>query len=221
MRIALLLLAALAGGCVTVGNFQRAETLGKGGWEVGIESSAYGLPSPEGSQIVPMLGISVRGGVTPRFDLGGRVSSGAAELQGKVQLTKPRGDGPVIVSLAPAVGGSGVGFGGYSVGLIYGELPVLIGVPLGESELTFSPKFVTATAFSGSDELSGTATRLGVGGGVGFAARVTKKLTLLPEVSVLPQGWVIGSQAVADEVDLMDNTLVYQAGLGILIGKKR
>ena len=221
MKRLVLALGALLGGCVTVGNFQRAETLGKGGWEVGIESSAYGLPAPEGSQVVPMLGISVRGGVTRRFDLGGRVSSGAAELQGKVQLTPPRGDGPVIVSLAPTVGGSGIGFGGYSVGLVYGQLPVLVGIPIGESELTFSPKFVVATAFSGSDELSGTATRLGVGAGVGFAARVTKKLTLVPEVSALPKGRVIGSAAVADEVDLMSNTLVYQAGLGILIGKKR
>lgn len=216
-----LLVATLLGGCATVGNFQRAETLGKGGWEVGIESSAYSLPSDDGALVVPMMAISVRAGVTPRLDLGGRIGSGGAEIQGKIQLTKPRGEGPVIVALAPSVGGSGVGFAGNSVGLIYGQLPVLVGVPLGEHELTFSPKFWTGTGFAGGDELSGTATRFGFGGGVGFAARVTKKLSLVPEFSVLAPGWVVGSQAVADEVELLDNALVYQAGLGILIGKKR
>lgn len=217
----LLVTALWSAGCASVGNFQRAETLGKGGWEVGIESSAYSLTNPEGSLVVPMLAVSVRAGATPRLDLGGRIGSGGAEIQSKVQLTQPRGDGPVIVSLAPSVGGSGFGFAGNSVGIVYEQLPVLIGVPLGEHELTFSPKLWVGSAFTGGDELSGTATRVSPGGGVGFAWRATKKLTLVPEVSLLAPGKVFGSANVADEVDLMDNRLIYQAGLGFLLGRKR
>lgn len=224
MRLcSLSLLAATlwSAGCATVGNFQRAETLGKGGWEVGIESSAYTLSNPDGSLVVPMLAVSVRAGATPRLDLGGRIGSGGAEIQGKVQLTKPRGEGPVIVSLAPSVGGSGFGFAGNSVGIVYEQLPVLIGVPLGDHELTFSPKVWVGSAFTGGEELSGTATRLSPGGGVGFAWRATRKLTLVPEISVLAPGKVFGSQSVAEEVDIMDNKLIYQGGLGFLLGRKR
>src|SRR5207248_355975 len=115
------------------GSYQSPRALGKGNSQISIEPSAWGLVVT-GSEptILPHIDIAGRYGVTDTVDLGGRVGSTGLELDGKFQLTDPHSAG-TVVSLAPSVAGFALSLGTDSVTSFGVNLPVLIGIPMGDS----------------------------------------------------------------------------------------
>src|SRR5947209_17644535 len=73
-----------------------------------------------------MVGASVRYGVSDRFDVGGGIGPSGLEVATKVQLTSPTSS--TVVSVVPALGGTGT-YANDIVLLVYqADLAVLIGV---------------------------------------------------------------------------------------------
>ncbi len=104
------LAAAMVGsGCLSIGGVQRAETLGKGHFQIALEGG--GLASLDRSPTLqPTVDVAGRYGVHDRIDLGVRIGSTGLELQSKFLLNEPSGS--TLVSLAPAL--PGIFLGGFS-----------------------------------------------------------------------------------------------------------
>lgn len=186
-------------GCASLGGVQRADTLGKGNYQVGIEPGAAALVVP-GTQplMFPVVDVSARFGVTDGIDLGARVGTGTGlEVQGKFLLTKP-GDPNLAVSFAPTFGGFAIGVGGAAVALLGLNLPVLVGIKLGEHELILGPRLYSWYFGGGGGGQSAGGLVLMPGMSVGFAAQLSDSFALIPELSfVVPVGAAAGvSQAL-------------------------
>lgn len=210
-------------GCASVGNVQRADTLGKGNYQVGLEPGVQ-FVSAAGSTIpYPHLDASFRFGVSEGVDLGVRAGWSFLEAQGKFLLTKPGAPG-VIASLAPTVGGIFLGAGGASAGLLHFALPGLIGIPVGQHELVLGPRLQGYYAFAGAAG-AGNAGGLVLlpGATVGFAFQVTETVALMPEVGlVVPVLGAVGATGVPTSTTTAAfGGVLGQVKLGILIGKRR
>lgn len=211
-------LSLLAGGCLTVTTGQMAETLGTGHLQMGLEPATWSGTN-DYFQTTGEFNLAVRYGVSPRVDVGARVGTAAAELSTKVRLTHPGSRGP-IVSIAPDIGLSSGG----PVGLLYLQVPVLLGFPVGSaSEIVVAPKLLAWHFLTGRWPWGGSGDTLAVGGSLGVALRLAPGFHVLPEVAVAqplltspppprpdPVGGFIGDQP-------NDGTLV-QFQVAILIG---
>ncbi|MBL8952228.1 MAG: hypothetical protein JNK82_15705, partial [Myxococcaceae bacterium] len=222
-----LALAVAASGCITTGNMQRAETLGRGNFEFGVEPGLWAgiitnRNANAGNVYLPSLNFSARFGVSDRVDIGGRFGSGILELQTKFMLTAP--ESSFVLSLAPTVqgfafgGSAGAGFVG--VGFANIAVPLLIGFKFGPHELTLGPRVNNFLLFGGSG-VGGSAVAYAFlpGLSVGFAARVTDFFELMPEVSVaLPvasAGGVSGNLSAGTG----GNGVLLNVGVGVKFGR--
>lgn len=214
-------LLLLAPGCATFGTFQRAETLGKGGIAGAAEASVWGLGGEELDTTLPHVAVALRYGVTDQLDIGGRVGSNGGEVNAKVQLNAP--GSAVPISLAPSLGGFAMAAEGTTIGLAAVQLPLLIGVPVGEHQLVLGPRLHDWTLFGGVDGGGGSVSLLSVGTSVGFAAQVSPGLVILPEVTVLAPYAAIGAAGGQTETAYVDEATVvmYQAGVGFVFGSAR
>jgi hypothetical protein len=216
------MLAVLALGCASVGNVQRADTLGKGNFQVGLEP---GVQVAQGGGVVipyPHLDASFRFGVTEGVDLGVRAGWSFLEAQGKFLVTRP-GDPKLAVSIAPTIGGLALGASGSSVGLLHFALPALIGFKFGDNELVLGPRLQGYYVFAGTTGSgSGGVFLLGTGATIGYAIQVAESVSIMPElgvvVPVFASAGVTGSTGASS---LSVGGIVGQFKLGILIGKKR
>jgi len=203
-------------GCATIGTFQRAETLGQGNWEVGIEPSMWGGAGGGGAVAYPHAAVSARVGATDRVDLGGRLGSTGVEVSSKFLLSDPESDHPI--SLGANVGGFAVGAGGASAGLLAVHIPLLIGIPMGErGQFIVGPKTHIYHGFASSTEGSAGFTLWSVGASAGYAAPVGETFKVVPEVAfVVPAVASAGGESES----VYSNGLLFQAGVGFVFGSR-
>jgi hypothetical protein len=173
--------------CAPLSAVQRASTLGAGKTQLSFEASAYSgiAPStppkrweflpPKTNATLPSAAVAFRGGVMDSFDLGLRLSMEVAELQTKlllVELTDPN----LVVSIAPALSAPMPMGYAHSVNL---AVPMLFGFrQAGDHEL------VIGTRFQAAFDVRSPAADAALGASLGYARRVSKELTLMPEVAV-------------------------------------
>jgi hypothetical protein len=226
------LTGALAGlaltGCASISNVQTADTLGKGGYQIGFEPGVLGATSVGA---VPHIDASMRYGVTDGIDIGARAGFSFLELQSKFLLTKP-GDPNLAISLAPTVGGLVVGGaaadGSSAAGILNIGVPLLVGFKTkGGSEFVLGPRLQNWVIFAGGSTTggsSGSAAVYVLGGGlsVGFAARLSDSFILMPEIAaVVP---IIGGASVSGSSGgsaFLGQGVEFQFKLGLLLGKFR
>ena len=210
LRATVFQLAFLAGiattGCVSVSSLQRAETLGKYHFQFGFEPamwlSAQAVPVSTAlsagaekinTQLGPAGGMSVRYGFSDIVDFGMRVSQAGVEVATKIQIPNP--DGLVILSLNPSVSGfpafdrsrAPVPFSATG-GFVSVQLPLLVGVPMGEHEFVIGPKLVDYLALAGNKPLGvplDSANVLCGGVTLSFAAKLAPGVQLIPEISIV------------------------------------
>ncbi|MFT3714207.1 MAG: hypothetical protein QM817_41620 [Archangium sp.] len=207
---------------------QTADTLGRGNFQVGVETgvlSAASSSAPIGDgnpSWIPHVDVSARFGVSEGVDLGLRAGLSFLELQGKFLFTKP-GE-RVAVSFAPTAGGLLLGGSGSSassiVGLLNVGLPVLIGFKTsGGSEFVIGPRVQNLVLLAGTSTVYG----VGVGGSIGFAIRFTENFGLMPEASIVVP--VAGAAAFASQFQsasvLGTGLFFFQFKIGVLVGKFR
>jgi hypothetical protein len=203
-------------GCASINSYQTAETLGEGKMQVHV---APGLGLVSGST-APRLDVGILYGMGETMDLGLRVggtllpgislglggttgSSFAPNLEVlfKNQFSD-RANKDLAISLAPSLG---VGFasGGTALSL---SVPVLIGIAVGEHQLVLGPKVVDYLIFGGPSATN----VLNVGATVGFAAKITDSLKILPEVGLM--------LPILSSAGAGSTSLVLQFGVGVLFG---
>lgn len=185
MRVPLVLAPAalcllVSTGCMSLSTQTRARTLEAGKTEV--TASLGGVYHADiAPPVLPDVQVHVRHGVSDRVELG--ASLGSSGLSAAVKVGLVRSETPrsgLNLSLHPKV--TAAFWPGNEGGLLsaQGSLPLLVGIPLGEHELTFAPglRYVTETLqrFEPSNLLAGAT--------VGIAFRVTKSFTLTPEVGL-------------------------------------
>jgi hypothetical protein len=186
--LGLVTLCVAASGCITTGNVQKAETLGKGRFQFGLEPGAYQIVQTQNPGTVvtlPHVDVSARYGISDGVDLGLRLGGSLIELQGKFQLTRPEFGSGFVASFAPTVGGAYAAFGEARLGYMSVNLPVLLGYHFsGGSELVFGPRIQTLLIFGATNNGQGLAGVLSPGASIGFAWQITEGFALMPEVSM-------------------------------------
>ncbi len=213
LRAALTL--AVASGCASVGSTQRADTLGTGNLQVGLEPGAQVYAGGRGAAPAPHVDASIRIGVAERVDLGLRIGLLWVEAQGKVLLTEPRAP-RLAISLAPSFGGTFVPVNGTLVKLLHGSLPLLIGVKFGgRHELVFGPRLML---YASLDPTAG-GTLLSPALSIGIAFKLTETFGLMPEIAAgFPVVQIAGAQIMTSQGPV---TSIFQFKLGLLIGRQR
>src|SRR4051794_21971765 len=109
MRLAIGLLLLSLSGCSSITSLQRARALGSGHFELGLDpgvvvtSGNVALHESGLAPVAPRADVVARFGVSDRLDLGVRAGTSGAELQSKVELTRP-GAGPLHLAVAPSAG---------------------------------------------------------------------------------------------------------------------
>lgn len=194
--VMLVMLGALEMACASIASNTRAETLGEGNIEGGVEPGVWLVRPLAHDETNPSLSLpsaagSIRVGINDRFDLGFKLGSQVTEINAKLKLSNVQSK-VVVISLAPSVGFFSLGIAqltaNIGVAFLNVALPVLVGFKLGPHELTFGPRInnVLFVEQSTSNALAiGTAGYVMIPGlSVGFAARIAEHLELMPEVAV-------------------------------------
>jgi hypothetical protein len=228
----------VATGCATFGTYQTARTAGKGGTQIGLEGSYWGLShkDPEtgntATTTLPSVNVSGRYGITEDIDLAARAGSAGLEIGGKFQIAGKAKD-QVAVSIAPmvsyiSVSASSTTENSSSSSLLALQVPVLLGIPVGDHELVLGPKFQVWRAGSDSKQPDGTtatssATLFNVGASIGFALKLGTTFRVLPEVAFVTPVAVSASasngQASASKSDFVNaNGALIQFGIAFLFG---
>ncbi len=168
-------------GCVPLAPYQRAQTLGYGNWELGVETGGTGNLAERDGNGSPALDVAFRYGLGEQTDLGARLGSSGLELGMKLGFTDPRYT-DVSVSIAPSASGAFVDADELSTA--YGALhvPVLVGIPLVEGhEVQLAGGLLTH--LQGRPRDHDSLWSLGATTAVGYAWEATKDVTLLPQVA--------------------------------------
>lgn len=222
MRAGAVLLLSLPMGCASVGNVQRADTIGKGNVQASIEPGVQAVGAGGTFVPYPHLDGSVRYGVTESIDLGLRGGWSFLEAQAKFLLTKP-GDPKLAVSIAPTFGGIALGLGSASIGSLHFAAPVLIGIKFGANELVLGPRLQGYYVFAGSSTTSGGGVLvLGPGATVGVALGLGDRVTLMPEIGfAVPLIGSVSSIGGSTTAGAGLGGFLGQFKLGIMFGKQR
>jgi hypothetical protein len=213
----------MVAGCATVGTLQTADTVGQGNFEFGVEPSYWGIAGGGGGGGFVQLGLSGRFGVGDRADIGFRIATnGGAEVLTKFAFTDPTSPG-IKVALAPSGGGFMFATGGAAAGVLHFQVPLIFGIPVGASQFVFAPKVHEWVIFAGGGGDVGGGSITSAGASIGFAARVSKNLRILPEVAVVtPLFASAGFTGVGTEGDIIaGDAVLMQFGLGFIIGGQR
>jgi len=193
LHLSLPLLLAAASGCAST-SMTTARTVGHGNVEMGVELAA-GFPMNRPAsfwKVLPQPAMRARVGLGNRFELGarlgcqwGEVACVGAEVLTKARLT-PDGS-PLIVSIAPSAGVSIV-FSSEGPAAWHASLPVLLGIPMGTSELVFASRVTHLDPSGSGGPEEGPRTplpnHLVLGQTVGFAFQTFDWLKLIPEIGV-------------------------------------
>lgn len=217
MHHTLPILFALAG-CASITSGQRAETLGKGRFELAVESSYRADIERDALIGFPLIGVAGRVGVSDRVDLGARVGSAGVGASSRIAL---RRGAAVSLAIAPSIDlvharDQGIGFD-----TVETALPLLASYRLSPGlELLASPRLHSSLL---RVEWSDTSTvhTFGVGSGFGAAFRV-ERAWVIPELGLLWPFVITGHPA--DEMGGTTTRLdrvVAQLSLTVLFGGGR
>lgn len=184
-------LLVLAAGCASITSGQRAETLGKGRYELGVETSYQATLERDTVLGFPLMAVAGRVGVSERLDLGGRLSSAGAGVSAKLGLL--RGDA-LSLSLAPSVDWVRARDQGIGFDTVESALPLLGSLRLRPGlELLAAPRLHSSYLRVSWNEPT-TVHTLGVGASAGVALRVAR-LWIVPELGLLWPFLVTGHPA--------------------------
>jgi hypothetical protein len=172
----------LASGCVSTG---MARTLDPGHFQVTLTPGVQGIAHVDSKGVhvsstnyLPQLELGARYGVTPRMDLGARLFLLGAEADARFALLRaPSMKSGVDLTFAPAVGVSVI-----QGWLPHVQLPLLLGVNLGGSQLVLGPR----VGLLGLAPFIGTS--LGWAIPLGGSFRVMPELTLVQPITSEPAG---------------------------------
>jgi hypothetical protein len=199
-------LGFLAPGCASTG---MARTLDAGRLQVSLVPGAQAATGYEDSGVAfPQAEVGVRYGLTDRIDVGARLFVPGLGVDARFALLRaPSLRSGVELTLAPSVLytpdlSNGLQSVGKGIGLV--QLPLLVGVNLGGSQLVLGPR--VGFLFDGTG--STTARQLPLAGtSLGCAFPIGNWFRLTPEVSVLqPFGYPFGGQ------------MMVHGGIGFLFG---
>jgi hypothetical protein len=178
--LALMLLATTH--CYSYTTLSRAHTVGAGHVEAFAAPEALVVPASNQVAVRPVGEIGARIGVTDRVDLEGRVTTLGGSLAAHVQLRRDPSRFGVEAMLAP-----GAAF--TAPDKLAFELPLVVGVNVGhDDQIVLAPRVVYQLRF----DVPGLSRPLGyafLGGSIGFAWRLVRHFTLMPEASFLGQIW--------------------------------
>lgn len=210
-------------GCATGSTLQSAHTLAPGRSQFGVEVNYYGVSAFDDAPVfIPQADFTFRYGLVERFEIGGRLGVSGLSLMGKYQLTAPHQPG-IAVSLAPSAGGVILGV----ANLVNAQLPVVIGVPLGEgtveesTHLVFAPKLQGTFGNLGTSNAGIAGFAASVGASVGLSLKLGETARIIPEASVLynfygnAAAWVPGASTGGSGAT---NSAVFNFGLAFLFG---
>ena len=177
-RALLLAIAPLLGGCYSFSTIGRAHTVGKGHVEAFAAPEALVVPSNNGIAVRPVGEIGARVGVTDDVDLEGRVTTLGGSFATHVQLRRDRTFGSWEAMLAPGVAYT-------APDKLAIELPVLFGVNVDkrDDQLVVTPRLAYQLRFGSPQPTS----YFFAGLSIGFALRVLRHVTFMPEASLLTQ----------------------------------
>jgi hypothetical protein len=176
-RVALFFLPLLTG-CYSFTTLTRAHTTGKGHVEAFAAPEGLVVPASNGLAVRPVGEIGARVGLTSSVDLEGRVTTLGGSIATHIQLRRDHEAGSWEAMLAPAVVCT-------SPDKLAFELPVVFGVNVDkrDDQLVLAPRLAYQLRF-GSPQ---TTSYFFAGLSVGFAWRLLRHVTLMPEVSLLTQ----------------------------------
>ena len=182
MKRALLALAPLLGGCYSFSTLSRAHTVGRGHVEAFVAPEALAVPSTDEIAVRPVGEAGARVGVTDRLDLEARVTTLGGTLAAHVQLRRDPSRFGVEAMLAP-------GLAYTAVDKLAIELPLVVGINVGhDDQIVLAPRAVYQMRL----DVPGLSRPVGFvffGGSIGFAWRVARHFTFMPEASFLGQVW--------------------------------
>jgi len=180
VRIGILACLLFTTGCYSFTTLSRAHTVGKGHVEVFAAPEAIVVPAAKDVSIRPVGEVGARVGVTSDLDLEGRVTTLGGALAAHVQLRRDPTKWGVDAMLSP-----GVQF--TTPDKLAFELPLVLGVDVGhDDQIVVAPRFAYQLRFG----VPGFSHPIGfafAGGSLGFAWRLAKHFTLMPEASFLAQ----------------------------------
>lgn len=207
-------LVGLATACATASTMQTASTVGAGKLQAAVEPSvSYAANGTEmASGAVTSLGI--RYGLTNAIDIGGRFGAAGTELHTKIAFTKH--DSPVQLSIAPSVA-AGLGFGNGNGGAVKGDIPLLLGLPIGAAELVIGGRAAEVMVVQHPDIGDDTVWLPYVGGVLGAKLPPTGKVTPFPEVAVL---WPMTDKPWQTHLTPIPRGPILSFGVGILLGSQ-
>jgi len=180
-RLPVLAMLPLLTGCYSFASYGRARVLDKGDTEVWAAPEALVYTSGSGASIRPVVDMGARYGLTRSIELDGHLSTFGATLGPRIQLL--RSASPVTgldIAVAPAASFT------YPDKVAL-ELPVLLGWNLPHKhQIILAPRITYLERF-GVAGFDRPISFLFAGGSVGFAYRVSRSLTIMPEVAFLGQ----------------------------------
>ncbi len=198
-------LAMLTPGCYSFSTLGRAHTVGAGHVEAFLAPEAIAVPTSNQIAVRPIGEAGLRVGVARDVDVEGRVTTLGGSLAAHLQLRRDPSRFGVEAMLAP-----GVAF--TSPDKLSFELPILFGIQLGhDNQIVIAPRAAYQLRF-GAPGFDHPLAFVFLGGSLGFAWRVAKHFTLMPEISFLGQAYA--EPGLASNVS---NTLGMQLALGALL----
>lgn len=226
MKKTCLIALLAAGACATPGRMMTASTLGAGAVEGGFETSVIGAAGSGGAGAIPMISGVVRVGVTDNVDVGARLGFAGLELQSRIKVAGENGAG-TVVSIAPAITGSRWGIGGENITSFGLTVPALIGLQQANgSELIISPHLQTNYfgISSNATNSSSSAILLSAGAGIGYSAKVSGNVRLVPELTLsVPFAAIAGASADGESISGAGagvGGFLFQGGLGVTFGRR-
>jgi hypothetical protein len=189
-------------GCYSFTTLGRARTIGRHKIQAFAAPEALIVPSGGGS-VRPVGEIGARYGITDRLDAEARITTFGGNLAAHVQLRKGALYG-VDVMVSP-----GIAF--TSPDKLSFEVPIAFGLNLAhDNQLVLAPRFVHQLRFGVG--LSRPIHYLFAGMSIGFAWRISKRLTFFPEFAFLRQ--TFAEPGFASSVN---QTVGVQGAAGILL----
>jgi hypothetical protein len=186
---------ALLAGCYSFSSLGRARTVGKHHVEVFGAPELLAIPGGQAIAGRPVGELGARVGLSDRVDVEARVTTLGVGAAAELQLASHVLAAPGIALTSP----DKLAF----------ELPVRFGIDLGRHQLILAPRLAYQLRFG--VPVLGSVSYLLAGGSVGFALRLSRRLTFLPEVAFLGQLW-----ATPGFTSNVASTVGTQLALGVL-----
>jgi hypothetical protein len=193
--------------------FQPAQNMPAKGFALGLEGSGVGAASDEGGEFEGTFSIAGRYAVTDSIEIGARIGATRPEIMAKFRLDQGK-PGSVAVSLAPSIGAFAATATGIRAFNDYGQIPLLIGIPIGKHELVLSPSVHFAHAVNVDTYVWGFAA--GPGASIGFVAQPKPWLAILPSFAIAMPLFHAGPLGIDS-----NDTFAYQLGVAIMTGKMK